>query len=210
MSASGAASDSAIGGLAITAGGFGQQQMHDAGGAWAADRGVSPQGQPPIPMNALGPQLAIGMLDAQVFERLNAWGVARDGQLLDLRAALANTQAAVGATFMEARGTLLQIVHDFRLEAETMRSHGAYESAQSLARLDQVVSEARVRFDAQDARVTQDLGDLAQHVAAQLQQTQQQQQPQQQQQQQQQHCRATAKVRELSSSIVEHRSSKST
>ncbi len=116
------------------------------------------------------------MGDAEVFERLNAWGIARDGELLDVRSGLANTQAAVGATFAEARGTLLQIVHDFRLEAETMRNHGAYEAAQSLARLNQVVAEARARFDAQDARVTQDLNDLAQRVAAQQQHLQQQQQ----------------------------------
>ena len=158
MSASGAAADSAVGGLAIMAGGVQQTR-------------------------SLGPGLALGMGDAEVFDRLNAWGIARDGELLDVRSGLANTQAAVGATFAEARGTLMQIVHDFRLEAETMRNHGAYEAAQSLARLNQVVTEARARLDAQDARVTQDLNDLAQRVAAQQQQMQQQQQQQPIQQQ---------------------------
>ena len=55
MSASAAAADSAIG-LAITAG----------GGTF------------------LGPGLASGMSEAEVFERLNAWGIARDSDLLDL------------------------------------------------------------------------------------------------------------------------------
>ncbi len=61
----------------------------------------------------------------------------------------------------------MTIVHDFRLEAETTRNHSAYEATQTLARLEQVVAEARARFDAQDARVSQDLGELAQRVAAQ-------------------------------------------
>ncbi len=114
----------------------------------------------------LGPGLVSGMTEAEVFERLNGWGVARDGELVDLRSSLANTQAVVGATFAEARGTLMTIVNDFRLEAETMRNHSLYEATQNLARLDQVVAEARARFDAQDARVSQDLGELARRVAA--------------------------------------------
>ncbi len=138
MSASGAAGSAA--GLAITAGG--------GGGAH------------------LGPGLAPGMGEAEAFERLNAWGVARDGELVDLRSSIANTQTVVGTMFAEARGTLMTIVHDFRLEAETTRNHSAYEATQTLARLEQVVSEARARFDAQDARVSQDLGELAQRVAA--------------------------------------------
>ncbi len=154
MSASGAAGSAA--GLAIYAGGGGGQQTH------------------------LGPGLVVGMTEVEVFERLNGWGVARDGELVDLRSSLTNTQTVVNATFAEARGTLMTIVNDFRLEAETMRNHSLYEATQNLARLDQVVGEARARFDAQDARVSQDLSDLAQRVAAQ--QRQVQQQPQQQQQ----------------------------
>jgi hypothetical protein len=129
----------ASGGLAITAGG---------GGTY------------------LGPGLTPGMTDGEAFERLNAWGVARDGRLADLAASLASTQAVVDATFADARATLMVIVHDFRVEAETARNHGVYEASQSLARLQHVVAEARTRFDAQDARVTQDMGDLARRVAA--------------------------------------------
>ncbi len=112
MSASGAAGSAA--GLAIYAGGG--QQTH------------------------LGPGLVVGMTEAEVFERLNGWGVARDGELVDLRSSLANTQTVVNATFAEARGTLMTIVNDFRLEAETMRNHSLYEATQHLARLDQVLS----------------------------------------------------------------------
>ena len=137
---SSAAADSAVGGLAITVGGGGQTH--------------------------LGPGLAPGMTDAEVFERLNAWGVARDSELVDLRSSLASTQAIVDGTFTEARGTPMTIVHDFRREAEATRNHSVYEAAQSLACLERVVAEARARFDAQDARVTQGQGELARRVAA--------------------------------------------
>ncbi len=106
------------------------------------------------------------MSEAEVFERLNAWGIARDGDALDLKANLASTQAVVAATFGEARATLLTIVGDFRLEAETLRQHSLYEAHQGLGRLEHVVAEARLRFDAQDARHMQDLGELARRIAA--------------------------------------------
>ena len=142
MSAS-AASDSAVGGLAI--------------GYMAAGGG---------PQTYLGPGLMQGMSEAQAFERLNAWGIARDGELVDLKSNLTNLQSVVGATFAEARTTLMQIVVDFRGEAETLRQHSLYEANQGLARLEQVVTDARSRFDAQDARHTQDLGELARRISA--------------------------------------------
>ncbi len=135
-----AAADSAVGGLAITYG--------------------------PERQTYLGPGLQAGMGDVEVFDRLNTWGAARDNELVDLRSSLASTQTIVDATFVEARGMLLTIVHEFRREAEVSRNHGAYEAAQSLACLERVVAEARARFDAQDARVSQDLGELARRVAA--------------------------------------------
>ncbi len=89
---------------------------HDTAGA-ASDRsalamtfdggGVSASALRPI-----GLGLAPGMNDAEVFERLNAWGVARDAELVDLRTSLASTQTIVDATFVEARGTLMTIVHE--------------------------------------------------------------------------------------------------
>jgi hypothetical protein len=115
---------------------------------------------------SLGPGLMQGMSEAEVFERLNAWGIARDGELVDLRSSLTNTQSVVGATFAEARATLMTIVGDFRLEAETLRQHGLYEASQGLARLEHVIAEARQRFDAQDARHAQDLGELARRISA--------------------------------------------
>jgi len=114
----------------------------------------------------LGPGLVLGMSEAEVFERLNGWGIARDGDLLDLRSNLGDTQAIVATTFDQARATLMTIVSDFRLEAETMRQHSVYEATQGLARLEQVVAEARHRFDAQEARFAQDLGELAQRQQA--------------------------------------------
>ena len=63
------------------------------------------------------------MTEADAFERLNAWGIARDGEVLDLKASLANTQAAVGAAFGEAHAALLTIVGNFRQEAEALRQH---------------------------------------------------------------------------------------
>ncbi len=113
----------------------------------------------------LGPGLMQGMGDAEAFERLNAWGIARDGELIDLRASLANTQAVVNATFAEARTMLMTIVGDFRLEAEALRQHSLYEAQQGLTNLERVVAEARQRFDAQDARHVQDLGELARRIA---------------------------------------------
>ncbi len=110
--------------------------------------------------------LAAGMSDVEVFERLNAWGIARDGELVDLRSSLTNTQSVVGSAFTEARATIMTIVGDFRLEAETLRQHSLYEAHQGLARLEHVVTEARQRFDAQDARHVQDLGELARRIAA--------------------------------------------
>ncbi len=98
-----------------------------------------------------------GMSEAQAFERLNAWGIARDGELVDLKSNLTNLQSVVGATFAEARTTLMQIVVDFRGETETLRQHSLYEANQGLARLEQVVIEARGRFEAQEAGFTRNL-----------------------------------------------------
>ncbi len=69
----------------------------------------------------LGPCLFEGMGEASLVERLNAWGVARDREVLDLRADLGATQFGVSTAFEQAKETLLSIVTDFRPEAETMR-----------------------------------------------------------------------------------------
>ena len=47
----------------------------------------------------IGPGLAPGMTDTEVFERLNAWSIARDGDLQDLAGNLARTQDIVSSTF---------------------------------------------------------------------------------------------------------------
>ncbi len=77
----------------------------------------------PGAQRALGPGLVVGMPDAEIVDRLNAWGIARDGVLRDLADNLAQTQSVVQSTFEQARATLLNIVMDFRGEAETMRQH---------------------------------------------------------------------------------------
>ncbi len=45
----------------------------------------------------LGPGLVVGMNEADVVDRLNAWGIARDGDLQDVTAEVAPHQPAVGA-----------------------------------------------------------------------------------------------------------------
>ncbi len=99
-------------------------------------------------------------------ERMNAWGATRDQELLDLRSNLVATQVVVSTTFDQAKATLLAIVVDFRAEAEMMRQHGQYEAAQSVARFELVVTEARTRFDAQDERFADGLRELVRRQQA--------------------------------------------
>ena len=134
--------------------------MDTASGAGASASTLATTGRPAGETRTLGPGLAPGMSEAEVFERLNGWGIARDGDLLDLKANLVQTQAVVATTFDQARATLMGIVVDFRAEAETMRQHSLYEATQGLARLEHVVAEARHSFDAQEVRFSQDLGEL--------------------------------------------------
>ncbi len=71
----------------------------------------------------VGPGLVVGMPEAEVVERLNGWGIARDGELRDLADNLAPTHAIVSETFDHARTTLLIIVVPFRQAAESIRLH---------------------------------------------------------------------------------------
>ena len=127
----------------------GSLALHDAGGA--------PLGPQTFAM-ALGPCLSVGMGEAATVAVLHSWGATRDGEMLALKADLSATQAGLPSAFDQAKATLLAIVVDFRTEAETMRQHGQYEAAQSVARLEHVVAEARQRFDAQEVRFAHDLG----------------------------------------------------
>ena len=108
----------------------------------------------------MGPGLAVGMTQAEVYDRLNGWGIARDGELRDLTDNLVQTQSIVSATFEQARAALMGIVVDFRAEAEAMRQSSYTEASAGLARLERVVAEARTRFDAQEASFTQGLIEL--------------------------------------------------
>ncbi len=113
-----------------------------------------------MPATQIGPGLYEGMSEASMIAALNSWGTARDYELLDLKANLGATQVGVSTAFNQAQEALLTIVNNFRAEAETMRQHGFHEAAQSVARLEQVVAEARTRFDAQDGRFSDGLNAL--------------------------------------------------
>jgi hypothetical protein len=138
------------------------------GGPTGASRGVSPQGlrREAAGDVLLGPCLHEHMGEQALVAALNAWGSARDREALALRADLAATQSVVSAAFDQAQAgvsaTLLAIIEAFRTEAATMRQHASHEAQQSLARLELVVAQARVRFDEQDARFSAGLGELAQ------------------------------------------------
>ena len=114
----------------------------------------------------LGPCLFVGMTEASMVEAMNSWGAARDQEVLDLRSNLAATQVVVSAAFEHAKETLLTIVNDFRIEAETMRQHVQHEATQSVACLELVVAEAGERFDAQDGRFTEGLSELVRRQQA--------------------------------------------
>ena len=107
-----------------------------------------------------GPGLVSGMTQDQIFDRLNEWGIARDCDLQELTDNLVQTQAVLSATFEQARTALMSIVTDFRTESELMRQNSYAEAAQGLARLELVVTEARSRFDSQEAGFTRNLIEL--------------------------------------------------
>ena len=69
----------------------------------------------------VGPCLYEGMGEPSLIATLNAWGSARDRELLGLKADLGATQVGVSTAFEQAQETLLAIVAAFRAEAETMR-----------------------------------------------------------------------------------------
>jgi hypothetical protein len=108
-----------------------------------------------------GPGLTEDMDGPRLIGALNAWGAARDRELFELRANLSDTQVGVAAAFDQAKAALLSIVCDFRLEAETMRQQHASEVALSVSRLEQVVTEARLRFGTQDVHLSAGLSALA-------------------------------------------------
>ena len=62
----------------------------------------------------VGPGLTIGMSETQVITRLNAWGIARDAALRELRDNLVQTQTVLSATFQPARAAFLATVLDSR------------------------------------------------------------------------------------------------
>ena len=86
------------------------------------------------PQIILGPCLFEGMGESSLITTLNAWGAARDRELIELKTDLGATQVGVSSAFDQAKDTLLNIVVSSRAEAETARQQGHYEAAQSVAR----------------------------------------------------------------------------
>ena len=114
----------------------------------------------------MGPGLVEGMGGAATVAALNSWGATRDRELVQLKADLGATRIVVSTAFDQAKAALFVIVNDFRLEAGTMRHDSQIEAAQSLSRLEQVVGEARAKFDTQDMRVSDGLRELALRLQA--------------------------------------------
>ena len=102
------------------------------------------------------------MSESQLVAALNAWGSTRDREALQLRVDLTATQHGVSGAFLQAQAAVQELVAAFRVEVVAMRQTTLYEAEQSLARLTQVVDEARARFGEQDARFSTGLGELAQ------------------------------------------------
>ena len=92
-----------------------------------------------------GPGLYLHMGEAALIDALNAWGGAKDREVLSLKADLLATQVGVSGAFSQAQETVQGIVDAFRDEAQTMRQTTFYEATQSVARLELVVAEARAK-----------------------------------------------------------------
>ncbi len=128
----------------------------------AMTRGGAQQAGPAV----LGPALFEQMGEPALVAALNARGGAMRGEVLALRADLGATHAAVSGAFVQAQEAVHDLVTTFRIEVVAMRQTTMYEAQQSLARLEQVVEEARARFGEQDARFASGLGELAQRLQA--------------------------------------------
>ncbi len=98
----------------------------------------------------MGPCLYEGMGEPSLIATLNAWGSARDREMLGLKADLGATQVGVSTAFEQAQETLLAIVAAFRAEAETMRQQTFYEAQQAIARPAHVAVSAPPNRDHED------------------------------------------------------------
>ena len=139
--------------------------MEFAGGAAAALATTGGMTHPTGPA-VLGPSLFEGMGEPAFMAALNAWGSGMHREVLALRADLSATQANVSGAFVQAEDAVREIVASFRTEVVTMRQTTFHEAQQSMARLVQVVDEARARFDEQDVRFSAGLGELAGRLQA--------------------------------------------
>ena len=137
-------------------------QTYQQGDPTGVGRGVSPQGLRREEEAArTGPMLEMHMGEAALVDALNAWGSAKDRDFLALRADLRATQVGVSGAFGQAQAAVQGIVDAFREEAHALRQTTFHEAQQSVSRLELVVTEARGKFDEQDARFTAALAHLA-------------------------------------------------
>ncbi len=114
----------------------------------------------------VGPGLYMHMGEAALIDALNAWGSAKDREVLALKADLLATQVGISGAFQQAQGAVQGIVDAFRTEAQAMRQATFHEAQQSIVRLEEVVNQARARFDDQDVRFAAGLAELARGVLA--------------------------------------------
>ncbi len=126
--------------------------MDVAGSSAAALATTTGRTTPTQGQAVFGPCLSEDMSGPQTVAALNAWGSARDREAQQLRADLMATQHGVSGAFMQAQTAVQELVAAFRVEVIAMRQTTLYEAEQSLARLTQVVDQARARFGEQDSR----------------------------------------------------------
>ena len=138
-----------------------------------ADGASVPVGEPAPGPVGVGPGLAAGMGEEGLVQQLNAWGAAlelrsqrAEFEIQNLKVNLGATQEKVADTFIQARDTLWRIVGDFNLETERLRGQGQAEAAHSLGRLELIVTEARERFAAMDARFGEGLTEISSRLQA--------------------------------------------
>jgi hypothetical protein len=164
MDVTGAASAASASSLAQTGA---MTQTFQQGDPTGAGRGVSPQGLRRAEEAAQpGPMLHMHMGEAALIDALNAWGSTKDREVSALRADLLATQVGVSGAFSQAQEAVQRIVDAFREEAHALRQTTFHEAQQSVARLELVVTQARGKFDEQDARFTAGLVQLAERLQA--------------------------------------------
>ena len=101
---------------------------------------LGPAGVTQTPRQQLGPCLVMNMGEAGLIEALNAWGSARDSEVLALHADLLATQVGISGAFQQAQGAVQGIVDAFRTETHATRQATFHEAQPSTVRPEEVVT----------------------------------------------------------------------